>query len=73
MLSILYHGVTSCLSYLYKSSLHSVCDNHQGISDMDSLAKIFYMIVLNSLKLWYYVDQCQAGAQKKSSCLEHVL
>ena len=49
-----------------------LCDNYRGIRIMDTLAKIFYMLILNRLRLWYYVDEYQAGGQKGRSCLEHI-
>ena len=40
---------------------------------MDSLAKIFDVMILNRLRLWVDIDKCQAGSQKGRSCLEQIL
>ena len=40
---------------------------------MDSLAKIFDVMILNRLMLWVDIDKCQAGSQKCRSCLEQIL
>ena len=60
------------LFVLFKSGDKMSCDNYCGISIMDTLAKIYDILVLNRLLLWFNVDKCQAGAQKGRSCLEQI-
>ena len=57
---------------LFKSGSRVLCDNYYGISIMDMLAKIFDMLILNRLRLWYYVDKYQAGGQKGRRCLKYI-
>ena len=37
---------------------------------MDTIAKIYDVLLLNRLKVWCHIDQCQASAQKGRGCLE---
>ena len=60
------------LFVLFKSGDKMACDNYRGISIMDTLAKIYDILILNRLLLWFNVDKCQAGAQKGRSCLEQI-
>ena len=82
-LSIFNHVFTQCfypfnwcynkLFVLFKSGNRHSCNNYRGISIMDSLAKIFDVLILNRLILWVDIDKCQAGSQKGRSCLEQIL
>lgn len=47
-----------------------LCNNYRGISIMDTFAKLYDTLILNRLKLWCEISKCQAGAQKKRSCIE---
>ena len=40
---------------------------------MATLAKIFDTMILNRLKLWYNIDNCQACAQKGRGCIEQII
>ena len=40
---------------------------------MDSLAKIYDILILNRLQLWCNIDPSQAGAQRKRGCLEQII
>ena len=60
------------LFVLFKSGNRFLCDNYRGISIMDSLAKIYDILILNRLSIWLNIDKCQAGAQKGRSCLEQI-
>ncbi len=40
---------------------------------MDTLAKIYDMMIQNRLRLWCDVDKCQAGAQKNRGCMEQIM
>ena len=61
------------LFVLFKSGDRYDCGNYRGISVMDSLAKIYDLLLLTRLKLWAYIDKCQAGAQQGRGCLEHIM
>lgn len=63
----------SKLIILFKSGNRMICNNYRGISIMDTLAKIYDVLLLNRLKLWCHIDQCQAGAQKGRGCLEQIV
>lgn len=40
---------------------------------MDTLAKIYDVMLLNRLKLYCSIDKCQAGAQKNRDCVEQTM
>ena len=40
---------------------------------MNTLAKIYDMLIMNRLALWRSIDKCQAGAQKGRCCTEQIL
>ena len=40
---------------------------------MDTLAKVYDVLILNILKLLDYIDKSQAGAQKGRGCLEQIV
>jgi hypothetical protein len=60
------------LVILFKKGSPSVCDNYRGISLVDSLAKVYDIILNRRLSLWFKPDSEQAGAQKGRSCTEHL-
>ena len=60
------------LFVLFKSGCRAICDNYRGISIMDTLAKVYDMLILNRLILWCNFDLCQAGSQKGRGCLEQI-
>ena len=60
------------LFVLFKSGSKLDCNNYRGISIIDSLAKLFDLLILNRIKLWANIDPCQAGAQKSRGCLEQI-
>ena len=72
-LNYLLHWGYSKLVVLFKSGDRMVCGNYRGISIMDTLSKIYDILLLNRLKLWFSVDKCQAGAQRKRGCIEQIL
>ena len=49
------------------------CGNYRGLSIGDTLVKLYGKILCNRLKLWMDIDRCQAGAQEKRGCAEHIL
>ena len=63
----------SKLVLIFKAGNRMLCDNYRGISIMDTLAKIYDALIYNRLLLWCNISKCQAGAQKKRSCIEQIL
>ena len=49
------------------------CGNYRGISIMNTLAKMYDMLLLYRLKLWVSIDKCQAGAQQGRGCIEQIM
>ena len=58
---------------IFKKGARLSCDNYRGIALMDSLAKLYDIVMNSRLNLWFQPDREQAGAQKGRSCLEHLL
>jgi hypothetical protein len=58
---------------LFKKGSQSSCSNYRGISLMDSLAKIYDIVLNRRLTLWFQPDREQAGAQRGRGCSEHLL
>ena len=58
---------------LFKSGDKLDCGNYRGISIMNTLAKIYDLLLMNRLTLWCNIDKCQAGAQKKRGCVEQIV
>lgn len=46
----------SKLIILFKSGNRMLCNNYRGNSIMDTLAKIYDVLLLNRLKLWCHID-----------------
>ena len=61
------------LIVLFKSGSRAMCGNYRGISIMDSLSKIYDILVNVRLSSWMNIDSAQAGAQKGRSCIEQIL
>ena len=40
---------------------------------MNTLAKVYEMLLFGRLTLWSAIGKCQAGAQKGRGCIEHIL
>ena len=71
----MYYPTSWCynkLVILFKSGGLMICNNYRGISVMDTLAKLYDTMILNRLQLWWNIDKCQAGAQKKRGCVEQI-
>ena len=47
--------------------------NYRGINIINSLAKLYDMVLCSRLKLWFKPFREQAGAQEKRGCLEHIV
>ena len=61
------------LVVLFKRGIRVHCDNYRGLSIGDTLGKVYENILCSRLKMWMNVDKCQAGAQEKRGCMEHIL
>ena len=61
------------LVVIFKKGGRMNCGNYRGLSIGDTLAKLYGKILCNRLKLWMDIDRCQAGAQEKRGCTEHIL
>ena len=49
------------------------CGNYRGISVMDSLAKVYELLLLSRLTLWMSIDKCQAGGESGRGCIKQVM
>lgn len=58
---------------LFKSGDKHECGNYRGISVMNTLAKVYDMLIMKRLSIWCSIDKCQAGAQKGRGCVEQIL
>lgn len=58
---------------IFKRGNRSDVNNYRGISVINSLAKLYDMILCNRLELWFRPFREQAGAQKKRGCIEHIV
>jgi hypothetical protein len=65
--------VFSKLVMLFKKGSREQCDNYRGISLMDSVAKVFDMVLNRRLTSWFTPDREQAGAQRRRGCAEHLV
>ena len=63
----------SKLVILFKKGSRKDCGNYRGISLMDSIAKLYDIILNRRLCEWFTPDREQAGATKGRSCLEHII
>ena len=58
---------------LFKSGNRMDCGNFRGISIMNTLAKVYDMLIMKRLYLWHNIDMCQAGSQKSRGCIEQIM
>ena len=79
-----FNVVFACVSYpllwcynklivLYKSGERLNCGNYRGISIMNTLAKLYDILLLNRLAMWANIDKCQASSQKGRGCIEQIM
>ena len=61
------------LFMLFKRGNRMDPNNYRGISVINSIAKIFDMVLCNRLEQWFKPYREQAGAQKGRGCLEHIV
>ena len=80
----IFNVVFACVSYpilwcynklivSYKSGERLNCGNYRGISIMNTLAKLYDILLLNRLTMWANIDKCQAGSQKGCWCIEQIM
>ncbi len=77
--SVIFYNVTiplnwcsSRLTVLFKTGAGADCNNYRDISVMDSFAKLYDLILLRGLDLWFKPCREQAGAQKGRGFMELV-
>ena len=58
---------------LFKSGAKLQCGNYRGISIMNTLSKVYDLLITKRLSVWFSIDKCQAGAQKGRGCVEQIL
>ena len=61
------------LFMLFKCGSRNDPNNYRGISVINSIAKLYDMVLCNRLELWFKPYREQAGAQKGRGCLEHIV
>ena len=61
------------LFMLFKKGSRQDPNNYRGISVINSVAKIFDMVLCKRLELWFKPFREQAGAQKGRGCVEHIV
>jgi len=63
----------SKLTILFKKGDRMNCGNYRGLSIMDTLSKVYDILLNERLKTWVDVNRAQAGAQKHRSCIEQIV
>ena len=58
---------------LFKKGARDLCGNYRGISLMDSMAKLYDIVLNHRLSRWWKPEREQAGSQKGRGCLEHII
>ena len=72
--NMVFSGLFYPISWCHDKSGNKMdCGNYRGISIMDTLAKLYDLMILSRLQLWCFIDKCQAGAQKGRGCLEQIM
>ena len=61
------------LFMLFKRGNRKDPNNYRGISVINSVAKLFDMVLCNRLELWFKPYREQAGAQRGRGCIEHIV
>ncbi len=61
------------LCTIFKKGNKNDVRNYRGISIINSMAKLYDMVLCSRLKLWFKPFREQAGAQEKRGCLEHIV
>ena len=65
--------VRAIMFTVFKRGNRSVVDNYRGISVINSISKLYDMVLCNRLNLWFRPFREQAGAQSKRGCIEHIV
>lgn len=65
--------VRAVMFMIYKRGSKSDANNYRGISIINSLAKLFDMVLCRRLNYWFRPFREQAGAQSRRGCLEHIV
>ena len=58
---------------VFKRGSRSVVDNYSGISIINSISKLYDMVLCNRLSPWFRPFREQAGAQSKRGRVEHIV
>ena len=58
---------------IFKKGDRKDAKNYRGISIINSIAKLFDMVLCSRLEQWFTPYREQAGAQKGRGCLEHIV
>ena len=64
---------TAKLSMIFKKGNRLLPENYRGISVVNSIAKLYDMILCSRLESWYTPHREQAGAQRGRGCAENIL
>ena len=64
---------TAKLFTIFKRGLRDIPDNYRAISVMNSIAKIYDMILSSRLSQWFRPYREQAGSQAGRGCIEHLV
>ena len=65
--------VRAMIFTVFKRGSRSDVNNYRGISVINSLSKLYDMVLCNRLDLWFRPFREQAGAQRKRGCIEHIV
>lgn len=58
---------------LYKRGDRKDAKNYRGITLMNSIAKLYDLVLYLRLKQWFRPHREQAGSQKNRGCIEHIV
>ena len=58
---------------VFKRGDRKLAGNYRGINIINSIAKLYDMILCSRLQQWFIPHREQAGAQPKRGCLEHIV
>lgn len=58
---------------IFKKGNRSCPKNYRGINVINSLAKLYDMVLSTRLNMWFAPDREQAGSQRGRGCVEHIV
>ena len=64
---------TTKLFTIFKRGMRDMPDNYRGINVMNSIAKIYDMVLSSRLSQWFKPFREQAGSQSGRGCVEHLV